>query len=112
MPGQNYEVQREGTDEPQPDMSSLTALVKQLGAQVTFEQVVAVRAKFTVVEKTQYANESCTVKLLPVTGGSAENDLFFKYTPGGHIELYGLTIEAADRLQVKQSYYVDFTPAE
>lgn len=42
-----------------------------------------VRAKFYVVETTQFANGDSKVRMLPVTGGSDENKSFSKYTPSG-----------------------------
>lgn len=45
----------------------------------------------------------------PVTGGSAENEQFFKWTPSGKFE-FGVTEEK--KFEVGKTYYVDFTPAD
>jgi hypothetical protein len=77
---------------------------------------MAVRAKFKVVSKEPSGGpgaEGCeTVKLEPVTSGSAENESFYKWTPGGSISLSTVNVAAAQQFVVGQEYYVDFTPAE
>jgi hypothetical protein len=70
-----------------------------------------VRAKMKVVEKTQY-QDGHKVRLHPVTGGSAENDEFYRYTPAGSVELSTINDSAAASFEVGKAYYVDFTPAE
>lgn len=78
---------------------------------------MAVRAKFTVTEKTdpawgeQYGKVG-QITLLPVIDGSAENKAFYAATPGGMIVLGVLNAAAAAQFEVGQSFYVDFTPAE
>lgn len=69
---------------------------------------MAVRAKFVCIK-----NSEQTIKMQPVTSGSKENEAFFKYTPGGEINLYGITNpEAEKQFEVGREYYVDFTPVE
>jgi hypothetical protein len=70
-----------------------------------------VRAKFkcTEISQTEYGER---IKLTPVTGGSPENDQFFKWTPGGQIEIGTINPEAAKQFEVGKSFYVDFTLAE
>lgn len=75
-----------------------------------------VRAKFKVtgvspvnVEKPE---EGSTVHLIPVTGGSPENESFYKWTPGGNIVLSTINQEAAEKFEVGKDYYVDFSKAE
>lgn len=71
-----------------------------------------VRAKFAVQEKTEAAAGNHTIKLIPVVGGSPENDAFYKYTPAGNITLTTINADAAKQFAVGQSFYVDFTPVE
>jgi hypothetical protein len=70
-----------------------------------------VRAKFSVVEKTQNSS-GFKVTLHPVTGGSEENEAFFKYTPAGRIELSTINEAAAESFEVGKAYYVDFSASD
>ncbi len=75
-----------------------------------------VRAKFTVTSvepngATDEENKGSTVTLLPVVGGSPENDSFYKWTPGGEISLSTINEVAAAQFEVGKEFYVDFTPA-
>ena len=72
---------------------------------------MSVRAKFTVKSVTHYQN-GANVLLEPVTGGSKENESFYKYTPGGKIELSTINPEAAKQFVPGKEMYVDFSPAE
>lgn len=45
----------------------------------------------------------------PVSGGSPENDQFFRWTPGGKLELSVLN---SQHFEPGREYYVDLTPAE
>ena len=76
---------------------------------------MTVRAKFVVSAKEQSfvnVNEiQTTIKMRPVYGGSPENEKFFKYTPGGHVELAVLPVAVADQFELGKEYYLDFTPA-
>jgi hypothetical protein len=74
--------------------------------------MIMVRAKFTVVEKTETADASFSVRLTPIINGSEENKSFYKWTPGGQIQLSTINKDAAEQLQPGKSYYVDFTKAE
>jgi hypothetical protein len=49
---------------------------------------------------------------VPVTSGCAENDAFYKYTPGGNINLGVLLADTANSFKPGKSYYVDFTEAD
>jgi hypothetical protein len=76
-----------------------------------------VRAKFTVtsIESNGAAdsdNMGSTITLLPVTGGSKENDNFYRWTPGGSIVLSTINPEAAIQFEPGKTFYVDFTLAE
>lgn len=70
-----------------------------------------VRAKFECVEKTENTS-GYTIEMYPVTGGSPENESFYKYTPAGSVKLSTINNEAAAAFIVGQSYYLDFSPAE
>ena len=69
-----------------------------------------VRAKFRVAAVTKVGDQS-SIQLHPVVGGSAENDAFFKYTPGGTISLSVVSAEVAEQFETGVEMYVDFTPA-
>jgi hypothetical protein len=73
-----------------------------------------VRAKFKCTAVT--TNESGkTISLRPVYGNgdpNHENTQFYKYTPGGSIELSTVNEEAANKFEVGKEFYVDFTLAE
>jgi hypothetical protein len=76
-----------------------------------------VRAKFTVQSVTPNGatdpkEKGSTVSLLPVTGGSKENEEFYKWTPGGNILLSTINEEAASQFVVGKSFFVDFSPAD
>lgn len=70
------------------------------------------RAKFTCqsITKMKLWNGELgyMARLIPVVGGSPENDSFYKATPGGSIELQTVR---EDHFQVGQDYFVDFTAA-
>lgn len=70
-----------------------------------------VRAKF-IVENVALREDGGTVYLRPVTSGSDENDQFYKYTPGGSIQLSTLNQDAVNSFVVGAEYYVDFTRAD
>lgn len=70
-----------------------------------------VRAKFRCNEKNE--NEGgFNLVFSPVTSGSAENEQFYKYTPGGSLLLSTINAKAAAGFKVGQEYYLDFSPAE
>lgn len=75
-----------------------------------------VRAKFAVADVQKDGGspdgDLVTVTLRPVVGGSAENDRFFAYTPGGSILLSTLNPAASVQFELGQEFYVDFTRAE
>ena len=68
-----------------------------------------VRAKFKVEEITQSTNGH-SVRLIPVSAGSAENESFFKLTPWGEIKIGTINAEAAAQFVPGKQFYVDFTP--
>lgn len=67
---------------------------------------MAVRAKFIVQGKTENV-----VVLYAVTGGSKENEGFWKYTPAGSIKLHIDNPAALEQFEQGKEYYVDFAPA-
>jgi hypothetical protein len=72
---------------------------------------MSVRAKFRVTSVTQFENTSSKVTLQPVTNGSKENEQFYKWTPGGSIELSTINAEAAAQFVPGKEFYIDFTAA-
>ena len=72
----------------------------------------SVRAKFKVQSVTESEGGLKTANLAPVTGGSPENDKFFKWTPGGQIQLGTMNAEAAAQFVPGRQFYIDFTPAD
>lgn len=73
---------------------------------------MSVRAKMRVVSATKREDgEGGSVRLEPVISGSPENAEFYRWTPGGVVELNTINIQAFDQFAVGKEYYVDFTPA-
>lgn len=72
-----------------------------------------VRAKFRCTEVTRLAYGKdeflYKAKFQPVTTGSKENDIFFKWTPLGQIEI---GVMQRDDFVPGKEYYVDFIQAE
>lgn len=71
---------------------------------------MTVRAKFKVSEVTQH-EQGASIKLVPVTSGSPENEQFFKWTPWGEIKIGTINPAAAEQFKPGAQFYVDFTPA-
>ena len=67
-----------------------------------------VRAKFRV-ETVENGAESANISLRPVSGGSPENESFYKYTPSGLIELCTINKDAAAQFAPGDEFYVDFS---
>lgn len=72
---------------------------------------MSVRAKF-VCQTNNRSEGQAEITLSPVTDGSEENKSFFKYTPGGQINLSVVNDSASRQFEVGKHYYVDFTPAD
>lgn len=73
---------------------------------------MSVRAKFRcdgITVRGSKQEQTFTIELNPVVGGSEENDKFYKYTPGGSIELATINPEAGKQFEVGEEYYIDFT---
>jgi hypothetical protein len=80
---------------------------------VFFKEVVMVRAKMICEELVLQEDEGGgSVKLRPVTCGSAENDNFYRYTPAGSLALSVINSEAVKQFELGRSYYVDVSPAD
>lgn len=69
-----------------------------------------VRAKFTC-ESVNRTKDGGSVHLEPVYSGSEENEQFYKYTPGGKVDLSTVNESALDFFVPGKEYYLDFTPA-
>lgn len=54
-------------------------------------------------------HDQSEVTLSPVVSGSEENELFYKYTPGGYVKLQVVNPSAAVYFEEGKEYYVDFT---
>lgn len=71
--------------------------------------VSAVKAKFVCQSVTKFASGENFVynyKFSAVTHGSPENEMFWKWTPSGNIELNSIR---NDLFEVGKSYYIDFS---
>lgn len=72
---------------------------------------MSVRAKFKC-ETVTLNQAGAVVTLFPVTSGSKENESFFKWTPGGKIELATINKDAVPMFVPGKEYYVDFSTTE
>lgn len=70
-----------------------------------------VRAKFRCTSHT-VEGDGAAIVLQPVTGGSKENDSFYRYTPAGEIRLTTINQDAAKQFEVNKEYYVDFSAVD
>jgi hypothetical protein len=74
-----------------------------------------VRAKFTCIcvdGGTGVFNNEYTLRFVPVTSGSAENEKFFAATPAGELEMQIVNEETAKQFKSGQEYYIDITPVQ
>ncbi len=79
------------------------------------KQVGAVRAKFTVTERTETYNnpDGAFVKLEALwNDGDPENKTFWDATPIGELTMTITNPGAAQLFKAGKVYYLDFTPAE
>lgn len=68
-----------------------------------------VTAKFRVEEVTSFASSSGkTVKMRPVTGGSKENEGFWKATPNGELTMHISNPATAGLFQPGAEIFIDF----
>lgn len=72
---------------------------------------MTVRAKFKVESVTRHETDG-SVKLIPVTSGSEENEEFFKWTPYGSIEMGVVNEDVLERFVPGKEVYVDFTEVD
>jgi hypothetical protein len=72
--------------------------------------ITSIRAKFKC-ESVTHGVEFSGVTLVPVTSGSQENERFYKWTPGGKVELTVVKRDTAAAFQPGEDYYIDFTHA-
>lgn len=70
-----------------------------------------IRCKFKCESKME-TMDGVTIKMIPVTHGSSENDEFFKYTPHGVLEVGTINKEAAEQVEVGKEYYIDIITQE
>lgn len=79
---------------------------------------MSVTAKFKVNTVTRSQHwimgnpEVQTILLIPVTGGSKENERFWAATPGGKVELAVINKEAGEFFELGEEYYIEFKKAE
>jgi len=72
-----------------------------------------VRAKFKCdAIKKRDDVEGAEIYMIPVVGGSEENDQFFKYTPWGSFHMGVVSTDTASLFEVGKEYYLDFTPVK
>lgn len=57
------------------------------------------------------SSSGAVVVLTPVTGGSPENESFFKYTPHGKLEIGTINMESARQFTPGNEYFIDITQA-
>lgn len=69
------------------------------------------RIKVRCITNTPFG-DGALIHLSAVTGGSPENDSFFRKVPQGTIELGVVEPEAAKELVAGKTYYVDITEAD
>lgn len=67
------------------------------------------RAKFKVSMVSHHEGGSRSVVLVPVTGPG--NEVFWKYTPSGRLEM-GLSADCKAEFAAGQLFHLDFTPIE
>jgi hypothetical protein len=71
-----------------------------------------VKAKFKVHEvRPEHGGDGGAVTLFPVVDGSPENKDFYKWTPGGKIELSTINANAFKEFQPGDEFYVLFEKA-
>lgn len=78
--------------------------------------MIKVIAKFRVTEKMENTlgkpEDGHYITLVPVIGGSKENDEFYKWTPGGAISLGTVNPAASAAFVENAQYYVTFEAAD
>ena len=69
-----------------------------------------VRCKFKCTQKTETGPGEYQIFFEAVTSGSKENEVFFKYTPGGSFKLFTVNATVASQFEVDKEYYIDISP--
>ncbi|MEN6547204.1 MAG: hypothetical protein ABFE07_14300 [Armatimonadia bacterium] len=69
------------------------------------------RAKMVVESVTKYLGDGEKLVLRAVTGGSADDNTFSKYTPSATLEMFVQNPDLNGKLQPGATFYVDFTQA-
>ena len=69
------------------------------------------RAKFTCYSEQRDSYGQVTYILRPVTGGTPENEAFYKTSPNGEIKLTVKRDETSAHFELGVDYYIDFTKA-
>lgn len=75
------------------------------------EKPAVMRAKFIysgIVSREYAGGKSVTMEFIPVSSGSEENKLFWKWSPAGKIELNTVNEEVVRNMTIGKEYYVDF----
>ena len=67
-----------------------------------------VRCKMRCTSTGHEENGVHSARMYPVTGGSEENESFFKWTPGGNLEL---SVLKEQHFEPGKEYYIDITEA-
>jgi hypothetical protein len=67
-----------------------------------------VRAKMKCCQTGQNEDGTFTANFYPVTGGSKENEEFFKWTPGGQLQL---SVLKSQYFEAGKEYYIDIEAA-
>jgi len=72
---------------------------------------MTVRCKF-ICKSVTHTIDGGVINLEPVVHGSVENDLFFKWTPYGKLEIGTVNKEALGQFVPGNTYYIDITNSE
>ncbi|EPF0939421.1 hypothetical protein ACSQJH_002920 [Klebsiella michiganensis] len=74
---------------------------------------MTVRAKFQCnsINKSP-DNSTAVVNMMAVTTGSAENETWSKYTPGGQLQMVISNPAAFEQFELGKEYFIDITLAE
>ena len=67
-----------------------------------------IRCKFMCESKT-IRKDGVSVKLIPVTHGSPENESFYKWTPFGEMTLGLLSLETGEGFIPAKEYYINIS---
>lgn len=68
------------------------------------------RAKFKLDTMDKH-DDYCNVTMHAITEQDGDNEEFWKYTPAGQLQMTITNPAAYDKLELGQTYYLDFTKA-